>query len=58
MNDLIASIGKTIEVGDGRLIKIESVLTGNLETFVLLRWLDTNEVFCEYPDKIHELLRK
>jgi len=50
-------VGKIIGVSDGRFIRIEAFLDGDLEIFFLVRWLDTNEVFCEYPDKILELLR-
>lgn len=58
MNDLHKLVGKTIKVGGDRLIKIESVFSGKLETFFLVRWKDTNEVFCEYTEKIFELMRE
>lgn len=45
-------VGKTIEVGLGRSIKVEAAFQQRLESFFLLRWTDTDEVFCEYPDKI------
>lgn len=50
-------VGKVLKVKEDRLIRIEAIFSGPVETFYLLRWTDTNEVFCEFPDKIHELLR-
>jgi hypothetical protein len=49
-------VGTVIKVKEGRFIKIEAFLTGPLESFYMLRWVDTNEVFCEFPEKINELL--
>jgi hypothetical protein len=57
MNPL-ALIGKVLEVKEGRFIKIESSFHGPLEIFFLVRWTDTNEVFCEYPEKIHHLIKE
>jgi hypothetical protein len=50
-------VGKKFKVKEGRFIKIEAVFCGIIENFYLVRWTDTNEVFCESPDKIEELLR-
>lgn len=48
--------GKIIKTVEGRLIKVEFAFSHIKESFYLCRWLDTNEVFCEYPDKISTLL--
>lgn len=48
-------VGKFINANN-RLIKIEAVFYSKIQPFYLLRWMDTDEVFCEYPDKIIELL--
>jgi hypothetical protein len=53
----VLPIGKLLKVKEGRFIRIEAILSGPMETFYLIRWTDTNEIFCEFPDKINELLR-
>lgn len=57
MTSLNQILGQVFEDGDGRSIKIEMAFTYFTEpSFFVLRWMDTDEVYCEYPEIVHLLL--
>lgn len=53
----VFAIGKILKVEEDRFICIEAILSGPIETFYLIRWTDTNEVFCEDPTYLNHILR-
>lgn len=49
-------VGLVIKSGDGRSIKVEAAFAFPLESFFLMRWLDTDQVFCEFTEKVIYLI--
>jgi hypothetical protein len=49
-------VGLVIKSGEGRSIKVEAAFAFPLESFFLMRWMDTDQVFCEFSEKIIYLI--
>lgn len=55
MNELV---GKEFYSGSGRRLKVESAFYSLIEPFYLIRWTDTNEVFCEHVETVNEWFKE